>query len=131
MTYADLLRDPRWQKKRLEIMQRDGFQCRFCSDDKSTLNVHHCFYERGKAPWEYPNASLVTFCEDCHEMQRSMEDCAGRFISLLRRLGVSNSDFDSFIASLGILVGGNTPLAKRLDEVLLKFAHKIDEEGRP
>lgn len=65
--YGDLLRDPRWQRKRLEVMARDEFACRWCKSEDKTLNVHHTYYLRGAAPWEYPNESLLTLCEDCHE----------------------------------------------------------------
>lgn len=67
-TYAEKLRDPRWQKKRLEVMERDKFCCRRCYDRDSTLNVHHFAYRRGLAPWEYRNNELVTLCEDCHKL---------------------------------------------------------------
>lgn len=67
MTYSEKLRDPRWQKKRLEIMNRDDFRCQACQSKEKTLNVHHRFYRKGKAPWEYENSELVTFCEDCHQ----------------------------------------------------------------
>jgi len=66
-SYWEMLRDPRWQKKRLEVMERDKWKCRYCGTKETTLNVHHTFYERGKAPWEYPNDSLMTLCEPCHE----------------------------------------------------------------
>lgn len=72
--YAQKLRDPRWQKLRLEIMQRDSFACDYCRSTETTLNVHHRYYEKGKAPWEYPPESLVTLCEICHE-----EESAGRY----------------------------------------------------
>lgn len=65
-SYIEKLRDPRWQKKRLEIMSRDDFSCQKCGDDSSTLNVHHGYYRTGNQPWEYPNSSLTTLCEDCH-----------------------------------------------------------------
>ncbi len=67
MKYSDKLRDPRWQKMRLEIMGRDTFTCRLCYDSESTLNVHHLFYDRGAEPWDYPEESLITLCESCHE----------------------------------------------------------------
>ncbi len=60
------LRDPRWQKKRLEIMQRAEFACTMCGDEESTLNVHHGYYEQGFDPWAYPNETLWCLCEDCH-----------------------------------------------------------------
>lgn len=66
MTYSDKLKDPRWQKKRLEIMKRDDFTCKYCGDKTTSLNIHHSYY-RGE-PWESPNESLITLCEDCHEV---------------------------------------------------------------
>jgi hypothetical protein len=68
-TYSEKLRDPRWQKKRLEVMQRDNFTCQLCDDKDTTLNVHHCYYDRGKNPWEYDIASLITLCENCHKSE--------------------------------------------------------------
>ena len=65
-TYSEKLKDPRWQKKRLQIMKRDKFMCRECGDDKSTLNVHHLIYHSNMAPWEYANDELKTLCEGCH-----------------------------------------------------------------
>ena len=73
MKYSEKLKDPRWQKKRLEILQRDEFTCRSCFDDSKTLHVHHRYYERGLEPWEYPNSSLITLCYDCHECEAQME----------------------------------------------------------
>ena len=74
-TYAEKLRDPKWQKKRLEIMERDGFACCHCGDKNSTLNVHHSFYERGKMPWEYGDYMLTTLCEACHgKVEATMRD---------------------------------------------------------
>lgn len=66
-TYYEQLRDPRWQKRRLEIMNRDEFKCQLCYDGESTLNVHHKHYHKGHAPWEYTDDELVTLCETCHE----------------------------------------------------------------
>ncbi len=64
--YAAKRFDPRWQKKRLEIMQRDEFKCTECGDEKSTLNVHHRYYVKNRDVWDYPAFSLVTLCEGCH-----------------------------------------------------------------
>ena len=65
--YFEKLKDPRWQKKRLEIMERDEFKCSHCGDDEKTLNVHHKFYRKGANPWDYPDDALMTLCEPCHE----------------------------------------------------------------
>ena len=64
--YSALLRDPRWQRKRLEILQRDEWACQQCFGTDSTLHVHHRVYTDGKAPWEYEEHLLVTLCEECH-----------------------------------------------------------------
>ena len=68
MTYAERLKDPRWQKRRLEILQRDEWMCQSCADDKATLHVHHRRYISGRAPWEYEDSDLVTLCERCHDL---------------------------------------------------------------
>jgi hypothetical protein len=69
-SYSELLLDPRWQRKRLEIMQRDDFTCQKCSCSSDTLNVHHCYYENGLSPWEYPDSSLLTLCKLCHSEEK-------------------------------------------------------------
>lgn len=66
MTYASKLTDPRWQKKRLEILQRDDFRCQLCQDKEATLHVHHKSYKRNTEPWDYPDDNFVTYCEACH-----------------------------------------------------------------
>ena len=58
---------PQWQRRRLEIMNRDHWQCLRCGDDSTTLNVHHRRYVKGRRIWEYDDEDLGTFCEPCHE----------------------------------------------------------------
>jgi hypothetical protein len=72
VSYAEKLRDPRWQRKRLEVMQRDNFTCRHCFDKDSPLHVHHRVYCSGLDPWDYGDLALVTLCESCHEAQAEM-----------------------------------------------------------
>jgi len=67
-TYSDLLRDPRWQKKRNGILERDNYTCQICHDTTTELNVHHKRYINGNAPWDYPDDDLITYCADCHGM---------------------------------------------------------------
>lgn len=64
--YWQLLQDPRWQKKRLEIFERDKFACVACGDTTTTLHVHHGYYEKNKKPWEYSDHTLHTLCDECH-----------------------------------------------------------------
>lgn len=70
MTYSQRLRDPRWQKLRLMIFDRDGWRCQRenCqSPENSTLAVHHKSYVPGRDPWDYPLTNFETLCEKCHE----------------------------------------------------------------
>jgi len=69
--YARALRDPRWQKKRLRIFQRDGWRCRRCGDTKNTLVVHHLKYTT-KYPWNEPDKNLITWCERCHKKEHRL-----------------------------------------------------------
>ena len=78
--YLDLLKDPRWQKKRLEILERDGWACKLCGDKESTLAVHHCGYH-GK-PWESPDEELETLCEKCHAVISEFESLAKKKFSI-------------------------------------------------
>lgn len=68
-SYAEKLRDPRWQKKRLLVMERDAWCCQSCYDPETTLHVHHRIYLANTDPWEYPDSLLVTLCEDCHKFE--------------------------------------------------------------
>lgn len=67
MTYSEKLKDPRWQKKRLEILHRDDFRCVSCTCNHDTLHVHHLCYVPNTPPWGYDNDDLITLCESCHE----------------------------------------------------------------
>jgi len=71
--YSDLLKDPRWQKKRLEILQRDNFTCQLCKDTTETLHVHHKSYEGNKNPWEVDEYNLITYCETCHKITETVK----------------------------------------------------------
>ena len=66
MTYAEQLKDPRWQRKRLEILERDSFTCTSCGDKEKQLHVHHGAYLSGLKVWEYDDKMLHTVCVTCH-----------------------------------------------------------------
>jgi len=83
--YSEKLRDPRWQKKRLEVFERDNWRCRFCGNKHDTLMVHHCRYLSGKEPWDYPTELLITLCEDCDKTEKEdRQEAEERLISSLQ-----------------------------------------------
>ena len=82
-TYSEKFRDPRWQKKRLEVLESCAFECTDCGSRHNTLHVHHCYYEKGLDPWEYPSNALTVLCGTCHKKQHKKQD------ELFRRIGRS------------------------------------------
>ena len=68
LTYAEKLLDPRWQQKRLRVLERDKFTCQLCNDAETTLHIHHFFYISGYEPWDYKDEDLITYCKHCHSL---------------------------------------------------------------
>jgi len=69
MTYQEKLKHPKWQQKRLKILERDSWRCQTCGDENNSLHVHHIEY--GKEPWSVSDDNLITLCESCHaEVER-------------------------------------------------------------
>ena len=66
-TYSEKLKDPRWQKLRLQVFERDEFTCRKCDCKENTLTVHHRKYHKSGNPWDIDVDYLVTLCEHCHK----------------------------------------------------------------
>jgi len=77
MKYKDQLKDPRWQRKRLEILNRDKWTCQICLDTTETLHVHHKSYDGVfiKLAWQYDNHVYTTLCDTCHiEIERHIKE---------------------------------------------------------
>ncbi len=110
--YSELLKDPRWQRLRLQVFERDEWACRFCGDKKATLAVHHTEYVRGNLPWEYDPHTLLTVCEQCHqiEYERRRQD-EQSLLNLLRVEGVSSPELHDFTCSLAQLTDMDMTLA--------------------
>lgn len=73
--YQALYRDPRWQRKKNLILQRDVYRCRDCTNGTVELQVHHCRYPgRGRPPWEIDDEFLLTVCDPCHKKRQELEN---------------------------------------------------------
>jgi len=90
--YKNKLKDPRWQKKRLEILERDEWCCQVCYDGESTLHVHHKLYEKDKDPWDYDNDYLITLCDVCHENETDDYHSINRYLIKQIRRHFLNKD---------------------------------------
>ena len=127
-SYSEKLLDPRWQKKRLEILNRDNFQCQECGEQTKTLHVHHCIYRRDFEPWEYPEKSLVTLCCDCHahesaawlESRKTLTDDLAAF-------GFLASDFDFISMELFSSLGSKNFTKKEFLFALTDAIKKLGE----
>lgn len=134
-TYSEKLKDPRWQRKRLEVMQRDNFKCTQCGDKSSTLNIHHWKYST--TPWESSNNDLSTVCEGCHKQIEKCKDITTAFLrqvdfrhgllhmeKLLNKHGEIKTYFDDHVA----LFEGVTKKHKdnNLDDVMSAFDRLIE-----
>jgi hypothetical protein len=110
--YALKLKDPRWQKKRLEVMELNNFTCSGCGETTKTLNVHHPFYEKDKEPWEYQNEILMCVCDDCHKYEHAIEEDIDYYVYLMKTGGFLHpkSKLREVWFLLGMLAGAVTPV---------------------
>lgn len=93
--YLAKLRDPRWQKMRLAVFERDNWSCQKCFDSKATLHVHHRYYQSGSEPWEYRPDALVTLCQQCHEDETELlRDTEADLILILKQCGAMQEQLD-------------------------------------
>lgn len=109
--YSKKLRDPRWQKKRLEVMEKAQWSCEACGDSGSELQVHHGLYEFGKEPWEHADRHLWCICKNCHEEATSYK----KHIS--KAVGCINPRFYPMIFSLVSLHGITSRAHKDVGEM--------------
>ncbi len=95
-TYSEKLKDPRWQKKRLEVLESDGWTCQSCNETELQLQVHHLKYDFNKEPWDYNVDDLITLCCDCHESVTSWKKDIKKSIENLK----PNSDMMFFYGTI-------------------------------
>jgi len=74
------LKHPEWQRKRLEIFNRDGFKCIICNSDEKEPHIHHFKYSPNTDPWDYDDSNFITYCHQCHEIE---ENCKNDFNKLI------------------------------------------------
>ncbi len=116
-SYSQKLLDPRWQKKRLEVMQAHNFSCEICGDKESTLHIHHKQYLKGFEPWDYKLEQLSCVCENCHEENHSKKDLLTLICSYAPLQGFGNRNECAAIL-IGLL---NLKTSKPLTDDLQKI----------
>lgn len=131
MTYAEKLKDPRWQKKRLEIFSRDEFTCNSCGCKDKTLHLHHKYYRPKTVIWDYPDDALVTLCEDCHS---EATDYITAFDSQFKTFFAPSELLDLASAihhanSTGCLMGDSRFLALAICELITQAGSSVHPRG--
>jgi hypothetical protein len=103
-SYSEKLRDPRWQQKRLEILNRDNWTCRFCGDGKTELHIHHVKYSG--EPWEGEDKDKITACKHCHrileDLKEEIKTCGYSVKKVIKRPFQNRPGYHSAVALITI-----------------------------
>jgi len=112
--YKELLKHPKWQKKRLEILNRDSWKCNKCGADDIELNVHHLSYS--DKPWLVNDDQLITLCVNCHKDEHDrikLNVSQKHFVILIQNPHLFkrfiNND-DKYVRDLALFISENQPL---------------------
>lgn len=130
MTYAEQLRHPFWQRKRLEVLSAADFSCEDCGDAERTLHVHHKRYVKGRLAWEYEGHELEALCDSCHERKHGDKEVLEKMLSigicrvqkavgLLAGHEMATMDLDIDEEADGLRVGGEHYLAGAVGAMLM------------
>lgn len=137
MDYKEQIKSPKWQKKRLEVMQKDNFTCQLCGNTESMLNVHHLSYHRDRNIWEYEEWELITLCENCHKEEHSSMDDIINEIDSIKSRGVTMREIIAVLDSIDVhlylghddciynLVGEDSAMGRESDIKLLYERRKM------
>lgn len=131
LTYTEKLQDARWQKRSDEILISNNHTCNGCwrnadmLEHGEKLHAHHCYYEKGKDPWDYPDHAFQCLCTPCHEKVE-------RALSMLRKVvgGLEPEQIISLSESL-VRIYVDAPMttgARRIVEAMMKEADSVRSE---
>lgn len=115
--YTEKLADPRWQKLRLEIFDRDNWTCQCCGNTKVQLEIHHTDYWPGKQPWEHPGDMLITVCHKCHGQEQVRFQYEKDLIKAIRAGGFHAME----VSALAQMIFGIEKFRKHLKFNIKKF----------
>lgn len=88
--YYDLLKNPLWQKKRLERLEKSNWQCENCGANDNSLHVHHKLYFKNKNPWDYDDEQLEVLCDPCHKNAHNAMEAIKTIISYSDKFEIYN-----------------------------------------
>ena len=97
--YLEKLKDPRWQKRRLEILSLNNFECQDCGAKNNNLHVHHLYYDKGREPWDYGDDTLMCLCDDCHTEARRKDDLFNEYSKKIKKIPKFLNFYSGFMAA--------------------------------
>lgn len=131
-SFSEQYKHPNWQKKRLEILERDQFTCQRCGDTESTLHVHHTYYGSNLKLWEYGDRGLITLCEECHEKVHGISQSIKHMVTELLNKYRDGDDIDRlYIAHKAFVIACldvDGDYIKRISDCWDDFKHVVDEK---
>lgn len=68
LEYTIELQDDRWIAFRNFVLTARGKRCEKCGSDKH-IQIHHPYYIKGRAAWEYNCLDVIVLCSCCHEKE--------------------------------------------------------------
>jgi len=107
MTYIEKLQSPQWQKKRLEVFERDNFRCLSCDSKDEQLHVHHKTYVWDKDPWDYHIDNFETLCKSCHEIAENDKAKFNDFVHDLLIMGYSHQELHMALHSYQSIINAS------------------------
>jgi len=120
LTFAEQIKHPEWQKRRLHMLEAADWECTHCGSKEASLNVHHRRYVKGRLYWEYSDEELQVLCQDCHEKEHAN-------IELMHRLLTASASEVGFgVASVAALLAGYLYGLCSLDPELHEAAIGLD-----
>lgn len=127
-TYRKRLSDPRWQRKRLEIFQRDNFTCRKCNSAEKELHVHHVAYDNKYEIWAQPDYTYATLCFECHYNEEArLKEMPERIMKVFRLAGITGKEL-SDIEMIFRNLSDNPEQTKRMVQLMFYFSVASEHE---
>jgi len=119
MAYKDDLENINWQRRRLEIFERDNWtcQCKSCEKLTDKMYVHHYLYFGDLKPWLYPNDMLIILCRNCHQKEQGRTELETNLSTTLKMKGFLVSD----LLALSCKLDTNPVFTQTLLKILRDF----------
>ena len=73
-SFSNAYSDPRWQKLRLRVFERDNYTCQFCGNTSIQQHAHHKWYRDGLLAYQYELKELITLCSICHQKTHDIQE---------------------------------------------------------